>query len=47
MLDTNQVFKIHFNEKPRPRYICLLKKKDTTLSKASAALLDYFSSFKL
>lgn len=47
MIDQKQVYKIEFEETPRPRYICIIIKKNTPLSKASETLLNYFASFKL
>lgn len=47
LLDENKIFKIKFDVNPRPRYVCLAVRKNVLLSKASKALLDYFSQFKL
>ncbi len=47
LLESKKVYKLSFEEAPRPRYICIVVKKNAQLSKASKALLDYFSKQKL
>lgn len=47
MLEKNEVYKVQLTELPRPRYICLVMKKNSPLSKASDTLVKYFSEFKI
>lgn len=47
LLESKKVFKINFEEAPRPRYICIAVRKNAQLSKASNALLEFFAKQKL